>query len=433
MKRSFLSSLAVASSLGAAHANLYYIPDEAQESVPLKWQVGINAVWDDNVNPTAPHFVDINLDGNLDPGETLAADDDEAFSINPFVGASFVSITPQTTWDVYARLGAIYYFDEPEGLGSEDLYGQARVGVNFTHRVSERLRFSSRNFISYELEPDYAYGFATARQTGEYLYWNTDNSVGYRWTERFATYTGFSLTGLDYSEDVSSQDRFIWTLYNQFRYQLSPQTVLTAEYRYAQTDGDDLASDTTDHYLLGGVEHRFSPNTIMIARVGAQFHEADGIGASDTTSPYLEATLRSQINQQFSVRAFARYGIEGYDTVRTMVVPGALTFATYEFDDRQTFRLGVSGEYTLSEMLSFFGGLDYIPATFDDGRLVAGTGPFASGGFDEDIWNAYVGLSVKFTDMLYGTLSYNYTDSESDFPEQSYNRNRVSVGLRAEF
>ncbi len=434
MKRSFLSSLAVASSLGAAHANLYYIPDEAQESIPLKWSVGVNMVWDDNVNPTAPLFIDADLDGVLDPGELLGGSDDEALSINPFVGLSFVSISPQTTWDVYARLGAIYYFDEPEGLGSDDLYGQARLGVNFTHRVSERLRFSSRNFLSYELEPDYSYGFATARQLGEYLYWSTDNSVGYRWTERFATYTGFSLTGLDYNEDVSSQDRFTWTLYNQFRYQLSPQTVLTADYRYSQTDGDGLSSDYTDHYLLGGVEHRFSPNTIAIARVGAQFHEPDGIGASDTTSPYVEATVRSQVNEQFTIRGFARYGIEGYDTVRSILVAGTpTTIATYEFDDRQTLRIGLSAEYALSPMLNFFGGLDYIPATFDDGRLVAGTGPGVASGFDEDIWNAYVGLSFKFTEMLYGTLSYNYTDSESDFPDQSYERNRVSVGLRAEF
>jgi hypothetical protein len=42
-------------------------------------------------------------------------------------------------------------------------------------------------------------------------------------------------------------------------------------------------------------------------------------------------------------------------------------------------------------------------------------------------------MSVKFTEMLYGTLSYNYTDSSSDFAGQSYDRNRVNVGLRAEF
>lgn len=413
MKRSFLSVLAVASSLGSASADLYYIPGEAQESLPLKWTAGVNFIWDDNVNPTAP----VGTVGH----------EDETFSVNPFVGLSFVSITPQTTWDVYARLGTIYYFDEPAAIGSEDIYTQSRVGLNFTHRVSERLRFSSRNFLSYELEPDYAYGFSTTRQLGEYLYWQTDNSVGFRWTERFATYTGFTLTGLDYDNVVANQDRFTWTLYNQFRYQLTEQTVLTADYRYSQTDGADLSSDYTDHYLLGGIEHRFSPNTILVARVGAQFHESEAIGGGDSTSPYVEATLRSQINEQFSVRSFARYGIEAYDTVRTV---GA---GLYEFDDRQTFRLGVSGEYAVSQMLNFFGGVDYIPATFDDGRLLAGAAPLTAGNLDEDVWNAYVGLSVKFTEMLYGTLSYNYTDSDSDFANQSYNRNRVNVGLRAEF
>lgn len=413
MKRSFLSTLAVASSIGAVHGDLYHIQDEAQESLPLKWSAGVSFTWDDNVNPTA-----------VGPGA-----DEDTISVNPYVGLSFVSISPQTTWDVYARIGLIYYLDEPTAVGSDDIYTQSRVGVNWTHRVSERLRFSSRNFLSYELEPDYAYGFSTTRQLGEYFYWQTDNSVGYRWTERFATYTGFSLTGLDYDDAVQNQDRFTWTLYNQFRYQLTPQTVLTADYRYSQTDGDDLSSDFTDHYLLGGIEHRFSPNTILLVRAGAQMHESEATGGGDSTSPYLEATVRTQVNEQFSVRGFARYGIEGYDTVRSV---GA---GLYEFDDRQTFRLGTSGEYAISPDFNIFGGLDYIPATFDDGRLVAGPAatPVTAGGLDEDVWNAYLGLSVKFTEMLYGTLSYNYTDSSSDFVGQSYDRNRVSVGLRAEF
>ncbi|WP_193212431.1 hypothetical protein [Luteolibacter marinus] len=409
MKRCFFPTLAIASSLGVAYGDLYYIQDEAQESLPLKWTAGVNLTYDDNVNPTA---VGIGAD-------------DSAFSFNPYVGVSFVSISPQTTWDVYARIGAIYYFDSPAAVGSDDLYGQSRVGVNWTHRVSERLRFSSRNFLSYELEPDYAYGFATSRQLGEYFYWQTDNSVGYRWTERLATYTGFTLTGLDYSGGVANQDRFTWALYNQFRYQLTPQTVLTAEYRFAHTNGDGVSTDYDDHYILGGFEHRFSPNTILVFKAGAQIHDADA--GSDSTSPYAEATLRTQVNEQFSIRSFLRYGVEGYDTVRTVGT------GLYEFDDRRTFRLGVSGEYAFSQMLSAFGGIDYIPATFDDGRIVGGAGPIAAGGLDEDVWNAYVGLSVKFNEMLYGTVSYNYTDCSSDFFGQSYDRNRVNVGLRAEF
>ena len=413
MKRSFLSALTAASAIGGvANADLYHIPDDAKESLPLKWSVGVNLTYDDNVNPTA-----------VGPGA-----DDSAVSINPYVGLSFVSITPQTTWDVYARVGGIYYFDTPDAIGSDDLYAQARAGVNFTHRVSERLRFSSRNTISYELEPDYSYGFASTRQAGEYLYWSTDNSVGYRWTERLATYSGFTLNGLDYGSEVDNSDRFTWTLYNQFRYQLTPQTVLTAEYRYSETTGNGVASDSTNHYLLGGVEHRFSPNTILVARVGAQFREVDSVNSDDTVDPYAELTLNTAINDQFSIRSFLRYGIEDYDTVVVAGFPGALT----EFDSKETLRVGVSGNYVISPKLSAFGGVDYIFSDFSDGRDVA-TNTAGGGSPTEDLINAYVGLTVKFTDNLFGDVSYNFTDSNSDLPNRSYDRNRVTVGVRAEF
>jgi len=412
MKRALLAGIAGMAAVGSAYGQGLYYTSETKESLPLKWIVGADLVYDDNVNPTS-------------------GTEDSATSINPYVGVSFVSISPQTTWDVYARLGLIYYFDVPSnptpgGEDMDDVYGQARVGVDLTHNFSERLRFSSRNFIAYELEPDYAYGIATSRQAGEYFYWQTDNSIGYRWSERFATYSGIQLTGLDYDSSVPNADRFTWMVYNQGRYQLTPQTVLTGEYRYAQTTADGLASDATDHYLLAGVEHRFSPTTILIARAGAQFHEVDAAGADDSVSPYVEVALNSQINTAFSVRSFLRYGLENYDTVRS---DGTDTF---EFDARRTLRIGVAGEYALSQRLSLFGGLDYINTSFDEGRDV--TDPTnTEDGLGEDLINAYIGLSVKLTDYLYGSVSYNHTTSDSDLVGGEYDRNRVSVGLRAEF
>ena len=277
MKRKIPHVLFGLLAIGSANAQgLYYVGDEAQESLPLKWVVGASLIYDDNVSPGY--------------GEK-----EDSFAFNPYVGVSFVSMTPQTTWDVYARLGLVYYFDEPTAEGSDEFNSQSRLGVNLTHRFNERLRFSSRNFVSYELEPDYSYGYASSRSVGEYFFWQADNSLGYRWTERVATYTGLRLSGTSYAE-VENNDRFTWELYNQFRYQLSPQTVLTADYRYGQTSGDGYASDSTDQYLLGGVEHRFSPNTIGIARVGAQFRDVDN--GDSTTSPYVEFALNSQVNQQ---------------------------------------------------------------------------------------------------------------------------------------
>ncbi|MES2659996.1 MAG: outer membrane beta-barrel protein [Verrucomicrobiota bacterium] len=388
----------------AAGQGLYYVGSEAQESIPLKWVVGASVTWDDNISPGY-------------------GQKESSFGINPYVGLSFVTITPQTTWDVYARLGLVYYFDAPDYM--DEVNSESRAGFNLTHRFNERLRFSSRNFIAYELEPDYAYGYASSRQTGSYFYWQTDNSIGYRWTERFATYTGFSLTGANY--DVENNDRYTWTLYNQFRYQLTPQTVLTADYRYGHTSGDGQSSDANDHYILVGAEHRFSPNTIGIVRGGIQLHEVDG-GDMDN-SPYFEFALNSQVNQQFSVRAFTRYGIENYDTVRSDPSNNFLV----EFDDRRTLRFGLSSEYAFSPRLSLFGGVDYIPSDFRQGQVLPPNVPGPVGDYSEDIVNTYIGLSMKINDFLTGTVSYNYTHQDSDFVGQTYNRNRISLGVSTEF
>lgn len=397
-----LLSIASASAQG-----LYYVGDEVQESSPLKWVVGASLTYDDNVNPGV-------------------GDKEDSMGITPFVGVSLTSITPQTTWDVYARLGLVYYFDAPEtGGDSEDVYSQSRAGVNFSHNFNERLRFSSRNFIAYELEPDYSYGYASGRQQGEYFYWATDNSVGYRWTERFGTYTGFRLSGADY--DGSNNDRTGWELYNQVRYQLGPQTVLTGDYRYSETYGGGDSSDSTDQYVLVGAEQRFSPNTIGVIRAGAQFRDVDD--GTSNTSPYLELALNSKLTQQFTVKLFTRYGIEAYDTVRFDPTAGI----PVEYDSRSTWRLGISSDYAVSPMFTIFSGVDYIPATFEDGRPLNSVAGTTVEDRSEDTFNAYIGVSVKLNDYLTGTASYNYTNSDSDFDNNTYNRNRISIGVSAEF
>jgi hypothetical protein len=216
-------------------------------------------------------------------------------------------------------------------------------------------------------------------------------------------------------------------LYNQFRYQLSPQTVLTGDYRYGQTAGNGVSSDSTNQYILAGVEHRFSPNTIGILRAGAQIRDVDD--GSDNTSPYVEFAFDSQINKQFRVRAFTRYGMEYYNTVQMHPTAGLV-----EYDDRQTLRFGLNGEYAFSPMLSLFSGVDYIPSSYASGRSVS-TPPFLGGvsDLDEQIFNAHIGLSVKINEFITGNATYNFTHSSSDLDGGDYDRNRISLGVTAEF
>jgi len=406
MKHTIAIFTAIVGLSAFAKADLYYVGDESLESLPIKWSVGGNIIFDDNVTP----------------GRGVK---DDSIATNAFVGVSWINVTPQTSIDIFARLGLIYYLDHPTGL--DDVNSQSRVGFNVTHRFTERLRWVSRNFVSYELEPDYSYAYANTREASEYFYWQTNNSLGFRWTERFATYTGLTISGVNYG-DSSDNDRLSWGFNNQFRYQLSPQSVLTADYRYNTNSASGVGRDSKDQFFLLGIEHRFSPNTVGVLRTGVQ-HRSVTTGSSNT-QPSLEFALNSRVNEQLSVRAFTRYSMESYDTVRR-----SKTGQVVEYDQRQTLRIGVSAEYMLSPKLSFNVGVDYLPTTYKNGvrRDTAGGADSFPSTADDKVINASVGVSYRFTDFVFGTLSYTHTDSSSDLAGRDYNRNRVSVGVRAEF
>ena len=379
--------------------------DEIKEDSPLSWSAGLSYSYDDNVSPTI-------ASGNQGA-------DDKASSINAYVGAAFVSITPQTTWDVFARLGGNFYTDSLEAPDTEDLYGQARLGANFAHRINERLRLSSRNYLAYELEPDYSYGFATDRQLEEYLHYQTENAVGYRWSERLATYSGFSVREVLFGDDADENDRSLYSLFHQFRYRVSEQTVLTFDYKYSETESSGTASDSTNQFFLLGVEHRFSPNSVIAAKTGFQKREVD-VG-EDENSPFAEAAIRTRMNDQLSVRSFARYSIEDYGT----------SFDGFTYDNNSTLRFGVSADYVISPQLTLQGGANLIMTDMQDGRSTT-LAPDPNDA-DTDLVNLYLGFTYKINDGVYVTGSYNWTDSDSDLPGRTYERNRVSIGVRTEF
>jgi hypothetical protein len=392
-------------STGSLSANgLYRASDTDSSDLPLEWTVGTNLIYDSNVFPGI-------------------GDKETSFAINPSAELSFVRKVPQTTLEVSGRLGLIYYLDTPAGMS--DTNSQSRASVNVSHHFSELLRFSSRNYISYELEPDYSYGIASGRSEsgGENLYWQTDNSFGYRWSELLGTFTGVRVNQLD--SEVDTSDRLTWGIFNQVRYQYSPTTVITTDYRYSDTAGGGAASDAVNHYLMVGSEHRFSPTTLGILNIGAQFRKAD-LGES-SSSPFLEFSLNSVVNESFKFRTFVRYGLEDYDTVQIHPDAGSV-----EFDEKAALRLGIVADYSISSKFSLFGGLDYISSSYGGARPLAG-GSAELRDLDEDLINMYVGVKVQFTDSVSGNFSYNFTDSSSDIAGKTYDRERVNLGVSFEF
>lgn len=392
----------LASSSAMAGEGLYSVGAQPEDLVPLQWIVGSKLIYDDNTVPGGPQ------------------DGEDSMAAMPYIGAKLTNITPQTIVDVYAEVGLMYYFEEPAGIDNTSV--NSRISLDVFHDVSERISLTTRNFVSYELEPNYAYGYASSRQNEEHLYWSTDNSIDYNWTDRFTTRTGVHYYGTDY-EESDDLNRQAISLYNQFRYRISPQTIGTFTYRYTDTNADGNASDSNNHFVTIGAEHRLSPNTIGRAQVGAQFRDADD--GESATSPYLEANLISRVNSQFLVRGFVRYSIEDFDTVQTDGI------TTIEYDERLTLRIGASASYDLSPKLQIFSGVDYIPTSFQSGRLIQGPGPASDA--DEDVLNAYIGFALKITETIEANCSYNYTQSDSNLIGRDYDRSRISLGFSAMF
>lgn len=410
MKKHF----AVAGALGMALAgslcaqSLFDLaPDDTEtDSLPLTWTAGVNFGYDDNPTP-------------------LLGNDDESAYGQAYIGGTFLTNTPQTTLSFGAQVGVIHYFDNLDVAGTDvdDTSFTASLYLNWTKRVSERLRFVSRNRASYELEPDYSTGFQSQRQVGNYLNWSSDNAVGYRWSERLATYTGIRVNGLTYDEG-SSGDRLTWTLYNDFRYQLSERTVATLTYRHSETEGDGLVSDTSNQYILAGLEHRFSPQTSAIIRAGVQLRDVDG--GKSSSSPYLEASLRTKVNQQLGIRAYARYGVEDYSRSLSNGSIAGSPFAVYSGSD--TLRIGLTADYQVSQELSLTAGINYAMLTYED--ILPGF--VGASSVDEDLLNAFVGFDLNLTESLVLNGRYNFEDLASD-AGRDYDRNRFSVGVSTSF
>ncbi|NIP93124.1 MAG: hypothetical protein GWO24_06565, partial [Akkermansiaceae bacterium] len=249
----------------------------------------------------------------------------------------------------------------------------------------------SRNHVTFEQEPDYDYGIATDRRNGSYTRFSSDNSVGYRWTERFATNTGYRISGVVFDE-VDDEDYVRHLFYNQFRYRAAPSTVLTASYRYQFQDNDE-GGDSNSHYFLVGAEHELSPVTVFVLRAGAQVFDPDH--GDSNWSPYAEATIRTALSEAASVRAFVRYGLEEDRNrkIRTNDGPGAGEIGLY--DQRKTFRIGTQGSYVVSPKLTLFAGTNLVVYKYDDLIDFSGTPGTGPSDFDESIWNLNIGASVE--------------------------------------
>jgi hypothetical protein len=227
-------------------------------------------------------------------------------------------------------------------------------------------------------------------------------------------------------------DRLEHSAFFNTRWQLSPQTVGIIGYMYGETDytGDEFVqgdlnlgipfSESDDrnsrsHFGYVGVEHSFNPQLSGTARVGVQYIDFYNDGTT-SLSPYVEATMRYFYGPENRVEGGVTYRRSTTDYVgSTSVVEDADTAVVY-------------GSVTHRIMPRLYG---TVIGTFQWQQ-------FNGGGAGSDGENDYfyllgTDLSYRINSHWSAHVGYNLDVLDSDISDRDYNRNRVYVGVTADY
>ena len=395
----FFSSLVTISTLSAGASafgqgliSLRPDKDEFERRLPLTITIDVGAGYDSNVNLSSKDKVDsAYLTGGV-TGQYRGGD-------------------RRTNYSASLSYSGFYYLDPP--TTTDDYMSAARLNLGFSHKFSPKTSISDTLYFAYEFEPNYQIGAGTSRRTQEYLYGYNDLSITHAWGRKFSTVTGYTISGIDYQEDASNGENYLThVVHQEFRYALSKLTTAALDYRFAMANYDGGGfGDYTSHYILAGLDHNFSRRAFGGFRAGAEFRDRDNGGAN--ANPYVEANLSYHADKETTLNSYARYGYEDSDVG--------------SYQDRTSYRIGVTAQRRLTDRLNTTVGLHYIHDEFGGATAEGDTS------YDEDVIAASIGFDFSLYKNISLSTSYSFSTSNSGNEFREYDRHNVSLGLRATF
>ncbi len=366
-----------------------------------------------------PLAVNITAGGGYDHttygSSAINADNVDSGFIQGGVGLSHASSNHVTKTVLGADFSAIHYLDDSRN-GAQTYYN-ARVSFDVEHAFSRRLAVKNNFYFAYEIEPDYSIGATSGRRAGQYMYGYDNFSVSYAWSERFASTTGYTVTGIHYKDDdqAAMEDRWSQIVSEQISYKLNRNTSLAAEYRFEYTNytknngSNGLGSpDFKAHYLLVGVDQAWSPKLSSSVRAGAEIYDSD---RTSQTSPYLEASLNYGLSRTSSLRWYNQLGYDGSNIG--------------DYNARYVFHTGIIASQKITEKLTGNAGIHYVHSNYKGNDVNPST-------TDNEI-NASVGMNYRLWKNLSVDANYSYTTIASDISSREYDRHYTTLGVNASF
>ena len=364
---------------------------EINETVPLKVTAGAQFGYDSNTN-------------------TASDDEDkiDSFFYGGGLGLFYAFANENTRLDIGGNFAALYYEDSAT---NDDVFYNTRFTANLGHQITRQMRLTNNAMVAYEIEPDYLVAASTALRDDQYLFFYNRTALWYGLTPQLSSVTSYTIQGVDYESGILSarEDRLTHLFGQQMRYALSAQTSLRGEYRYGITDFDRAPYDSTSHYVLGGFDHRISNYTEFSVVGGAEYRKYDQFDSF--WKPYAEAGVRHRLSEETQLRWMGRVGLEDNEV--------------FGFQDRFTYRTGLSIHQQFSTQMRGHAGISYIHSDFNGGSDRPDV--------KEDAVSLQAGLAYQLLENVEVHAGYYFTTYSSDDNFRDYDRHRVTVGATGSF
>ncbi|HEX4665284.1 MAG TPA: outer membrane beta-barrel protein [Chthoniobacterales bacterium] len=321
---------------------------------------------------------------------------------------SYHSPNPDTLLNAVAGVGATTYFGERTDT-------KAFLDLELSHPMTRRLTLNASLDARYQVEPDLVSNTGPTNRRGSFYSIDYRMWAEYELTRRLSSVSSYNFRLIRYENDATAlfTDREEHTLGEQIRFTLTSTTVLTGEYRLLLVDYVTAALDSTTHFFLGGLEHRFNSRLRAQARGGASIRSFD-FGESQT-NPDFEGSMEYMLGSRTSVSWTGSYSVEQPQQ------QGVIS--------QKAFRTGLRLSHDFTRRINGSLALNYNHEREQQGTTLVSAGPT----FDQDVFSLSLRAQYQLSSRLAFDARYEHSEVSSGRTLSDYTRNRYSAGFNFTF
>ncbi|HZL80031.1 MAG TPA: outer membrane beta-barrel protein [Candidatus Limnocylindrales bacterium] len=341
----------------------------------------------------------------------------------------------------------LYYYQQRQDLGVDAFDQTHQMELWLDHAFNERWRANASDSFAIGQEPELLNPGISAtpyRIEGDNIANHANLTLNTEWTRQFSTKLHYGNNFYDYQNSGGNAivpsyagllNRIEQNVSLDFQWTIEPETIAFIGYNFSLVNytGDEPIAvynqrslvymsdsrDSMEHTAYVGVNHQFTANVSGMMRGGVTYTDSynDPLQETTSVSPYADMS----VSYTYMPGSYLQVGL------------------THEINATDVVQLGDNGSLTQNQESTVI----YADVNHRFTPKLLGTviGRFSSSTFNGGAYNnssdeAYslgINLNYQINRHFSTDLGYNYDDLVSGIAGRSYDRNRVYIGLTANY